>query len=100
MILLLSGNKCSCTYCTEFVHQNRIRASCFTDLNSLLLPFQGELYASIGPMLKLFQSLAVLEIFHAAVGLVKSNVMITFMQGRKRKNGVGYPIELAGMKTL
>lgn len=46
---------------------------------------RGQLYVSIGNTLKLFQTLAVLEILHAAVGLVKSNPLLTGFQVRKSK---------------
>lgn len=41
---------------------------------------RGALYRDVGDVLKIFQTAAVLEIFHAIFGLVKSNPMITGFQ--------------------
>ena len=41
---------------------------------------RGALYQDVGQVLKIFQTAAVLEIFHAMFGLVKSNPFITGFQ--------------------
>ncbi|CAI9721039.1 Hypothetical predicted protein [Octopus vulgaris] len=38
------------------------------------------LYTSLGPMVKIFQTGAVLEVLHVAIGIVKSNLRMTFFQ--------------------
>eukprot|EP00088_Acartia_fossae_P044851 TRINITY_DN4787_c0_g1_i1.p1 TRINITY_DN4787_c0_g1~~TRINITY_DN4787_c0_g1_i1.p1 ORF type:complete len:221 (+),score=34.02 TRINITY_DN4787_c0_g1_i1:37-699(+) len=43
-----------------------------------------QLYTDVSPILQIFQTGAALEIFHAALGLVRSNVQITFQQVQSR----------------
>jgi len=44
----------------------------------------NQLYTDVSPILQIFQTGAALEIFHAALGLVRSNVQITFQQVQSR----------------